>query len=250
MPQKAAKIAAVCKRECLAYFYSPIFYVAAVFVTFILGMTLNFYVQSMQGMEANLEYVVRGGGALLLIIAPMLTMRAFAEEFKQGTVEPLMTAPLTDWEVVLGKYFAAVLVMAALFVPSLVHTAIFYTVGDARPDTLQTLIFYGVLLVWAAFYAALGLFASVVTRDQVVAAIVAFAINIFFFAVGSWLGDTDFVKNHEGLKAAVDYVNVYTHLDTALRCIIDTRDVVYFASVIIFLLFVTVRMLESRKWRG
>ncbi|HHN46219.1 MAG TPA: hypothetical protein ENN09_02150 [Planctomycetes bacterium] len=246
------KTAAIFRRESLAYFFSPIFYVAATFVTFMTGIALNAIVKGRGGADADIGYVPEMGGMLLLFIAPMLTMRLFAEEYKQGTMETLTTAPVTDWQIVLGKYLAACAVMAAMFIPSLVHLGVFYAMGrgDASPDAVRTVILYAVLLTWGAFYAALGLAASAFTRDQVVAAVLGLAVNFAFLIVHWWLGEADFVKNREALKAAVDYVNFYSHLQPALRGIVDTRDIVYFAASIVFLLFVTVRVMESRKWRG
>lgn len=252
------KIGAIAKRECLAYFYSPIFYAAATFVTLIIGIVANAIVRHNGGIEADIGYVAEVGAMLLLFITPMLAMRLFSEEFKQGTVETLMTAPVTDWQVVLGKYLAGILVLIAMFVPSLVHLAVFYALGNSDPARgavtdpalIKTLILYGALIGIAAFYAAVGLMASALTRDQVVAALVGFGINFAFLIVHQWLGQTDFVKNSERLKAAVDYVNIYAHLTAAFRGIIDTRDVVFFVAAIVFLLFVTTRLVESRKWRG
>jgi len=246
------KTAAVCKRETLAYFYSPIFYVASTFITFMIGITIHSFIKGRGGFPADAGYITEMGGMLLLFITPILTMRLFSEEFKQGTVETLMTAPVTDWQVVLGKYFAAVVVISAMFIPALIHVVVMYAIstGASRPDTTKTIISLVVLVIWGGFYAALGLLASALTRDQVVAAVLGLAVNFGFLIIHWVLGETDFVKNHESLTKAVDYVNIYSHLEPALKGIIDTRDIIFFLGSIIFLLFVTVRVVESRKWKG
>ncbi|MBN1808449.1 MAG: ABC transporter permease subunit [Planctomycetes bacterium] len=242
------KILAICRREAFAYFYGPIFYVAATFLTFMIGFTFYQIVKHGSGIDANIGYITEMGGSLLLFITPMLTMRLFAEEYKQGTMESLMTAPVTDWQVVIGKYLAVCAVTMAMFLPMLVHVGVLYALG--KPAAATTLTLAAVLFVWGAFYAAVGLLVSAFTREQVVAAVLGLAANVVLWIVGFWLGQTDFVKRVEWLDKAVSYVGFYTHLEPALRGVVDTRDIVYFAGAIVFLLFATVRVLESRKWRG
>ena len=241
---------AIYTRELLAYFYSPMYYAVATAFLLLLGLAFYFSVgvSSPQAPPppAELSSVFHASVFFLTFIIPVVTMRLFAEEFRHGTIEPLMTAPLSDWQVVLGKYFAALTVFVALYLPTAVFAVTLFIVGEPDPGKMA-MGYVGVLLA-AGLFTAVGLLASTLTRDQVVAAILGIIFNLSFWLVNA-ATRFDRVRETEWLREALRYVVFYRHFDTMVSGVADSRDIVYFVSFIVFLLFVAVRVVESRKWR-
>lgn len=193
------------------------------------------------------EFVVRPFfsimSILLLIMLPMLTMRAFAEEKKSGTMELLLTFPVKDIEALLGKYFGCLgiyAVMLALTIPCILLLEWF---GDPE---LGVIIagYIGMLLVGSAFI-ALGLFMSSLSENQIVAAVLSFASLMVLYVIGfsaAYAGET--VGN------VMTYISITTHFETFAKGVIDTSDVNYYIIFTIFFLFLSMRSLESKRWRG
>jgi ABC-2 type transport system permease protein len=257
-------IFAITRRELRSYFSSPIAYAVLTVFLFLTGWYFDLLVGTFLQMDfaamrlaqagqrpppLNLnEVIVRGyfGFVLFflpLLLAPALTMRLFAEEKRQGTMELLLTSPITDLEIVLGKYLAALALVALMLLGTAVHIGFLYLWG--QPDTGPILAGYlGLFLVGAA-YLALGLLVSSLTENQIVAAVTTVAVNLLFFLIGF---SAQLVG--EGLGKVFEYASVITHFDDFQKGIIDSRDILYFVTLAGLGIFLTLRSVESLRWKG
>ena len=237
-------------RELRAYFFSPLAYVVLFFFLvvngFVFAMIISFLndPRSPAGRPLDLFF----GGTLffwllLLFFTPVLTMRLLSEELRSGSIEVLMTAPVTEGQVVAGKYLAALAFYLFLWLPTLAYAGVvaYYSEVDWGPILAGYL---GVLGIGALFL-AVGLFASAMTRSQLVAAIITFAMLIFLFSFGL----LENLVNSEPIREAFGYLNLWNHMDDFAKGIVDTRRLVYYLSGTLFFLFLTSRALEDRKWR-
>jgi ABC-2 type transport system permease protein len=246
------------RREFSAYFLSPIAYVVlAVFLAvtghlFYLTL-LQLTAQGPQGIEFPMQLMLGDEKFWLvyLFIPPLLTMRLFAEERGTGTLETLMTAPLRDWQVVLSKYIACYAFYVVLWLPTLVYLPVLldwnwhtHQAGiDPRPVWASYL---GVALAGAMFL-ALGLLVSSLARSQMVAALVSLFLSLLFIVVGIWRPEMD---PGSLLYRVLFFFSVPLHFYRDFsRGIVDSRHVILYASIALFCLFLTVRSLESRRWR-
>jgi ABC-2 type transport system permease protein len=178
-----------------------------------------------------------------LFLIPLISMRLFAEEKRQGTIELLITSPVHDTEIVLGKWLSAVLMYGALLVVLLADIAFLFVYGN--PDWRPFLTgFLGVLLQGAAIL-ALGTFISTLTKNQIVAGAIGFGLALVLWIL-SW--STSF--GNSPTVQVLNYLSIISHQDTFTRGIIDTKDLIYYLSVIFFGLFLTTRSLESLRWRA
>jgi ABC-2 type transport system permease protein len=237
-------------RELRAYFFSPLAYVVLFFFLlihgFIFAMILSFLndPRSPGGPPLTLFF----GGTLffwliLLFVGPVLTMRLLSEELKTGSIEVLMTAPVTEGQVVAGKYLAALAFYVFLWLPTLSYAAIlsYWSRVDWGPVAAG---YIGVLGIGALFL-AVGTFASALTKNQLISAILTFAILIFLFSPGLLAN----LVTNETAKKALGYLDLWQHMDELGKGIVDTRRLVYYISATLFFLFLTSRALEDRKWR-
>ena len=180
---------------------------------------------------------------VLLFVAPVLTMRLLAEERRSGTIEVLMTAPISEAQVVVGKYLAALVFYTLLWLPSLLYAAIIAAYGDVDWGPVAS-GYLGILGIGALFL-AIGVFASSLTRSQIVAALATFAILMVFFTFGLM----ESLFESPMLKEAFGYMNLWQHMEDFSRGIVDTRRMVFYVSVTAFFLFLSSRSLEAKKWR-
>ena len=252
--------ASLIRREIGAYFLSPIAYV--VIAVFLVVTGHLFYLTMDQlttrgpkGVEFPLQLMLGDEKFWLvfLFIPPLLTMRLFAEERSSGTLEMLMTAPLRDWQVVLSKYAAAFAFYLLMWLPTLCYLPVLFGAFnaegrvDARPIWSAML---GLILVGAMFL-ALGLFISSLVRSQLVAALISLFVSLVFIVTGFWKPDVDTASPvaHTFLSV-VRYFSVPMHFQQDFsRGLVDTRHLALYLSVTVFCLFLTVRSLESRRWR-
>src|SRR6195256_7016789 len=177
-------------REVSGYFYSPIAYIVLVFFLLVAGVDFYFQISFMN--QRPVQYSVEEAffnsvffWFAFVLIFPLITMRLFAEEFKLGTIEPLMTAPVRDWQVVLAKFFGALVFYIILWLPTLLYFWVFQTVThqSAANSTGAYLGAYLMLLLLGMFYLSVGCLASVLTKNQIIAAIISFCvITLLFFA--------------------------------------------------------------------
>jgi ABC-2 type transport system permease protein len=250
------------KREFLAYFYSPIAYVVIIIFMvisgffFYSGMALYAMVsfemsragQSIGPQELALaDFVLRplfsNLSIVMLMMMPLLTMRLFSEEMMTGSIELLYTWPLKDSEVLLGKYFAAVLMFVCMMAPTLSFTGLIWYYSD--PPWLTIACGYlGLLLLGSAFL-SLGLFVSTMTKNQIVSSAISFGALLVFWIISWAAGEKSGV-----LPDVLNYLSILRHYDQFSKGVIDTRDVIYYLSFIFLFLFLTFRSLESRSFRG
>jgi ABC-2 type transport system permease protein len=246
------------RREFSAYFLSPIAYV--VLAVFLAVTGHLFYLTLVQltaagpkGVEYPMQLMLGDEKFWLvyLFIPPLLTMRLFAEERSTGTLEMLMTAPLHDWQVVLSKYLACFLFYVVLWLPTLAYLPVLlnwdWHTREIHIDSWPVVASYLGLALAGAMFLALGLFVSSLVRSQMVAALLALFLSLGFIVVGIWRPEMD---TGSLLYRVLFFFSVPLHFARDFsRGIIDTRHLVLYVSVALFCLFLTVRSLESRRWR-
>jgi ABC-2 type transport system permease protein len=201
-----------------------------------LGQNLNITENVMRPLFSNMSVV-------LLFFIPMLTMRLFAEEKKSGTMELLLTYPVRDGEILAGKFLAATGLYVVLLALTLVYPGLvaYFTHVEWGPILTGYL---GLLLTGATFL-AIGLLISSLTENQIVAGFGTFGVLLLFWVIG-W--GSDFAGGK--MRTVLQYLSITEHMDTFSRGLIDTKDLVYYGSAIVLALFLTVRSLESKRWRG
>lgn len=241
---------AVLRRELRSYFFSPLAYILLTFFLAIQGYSFSVIVAYLSdprvpaGQPLELFFGQTIFTWLVLLFAgTFLPMRLISEELRSGTVETLLTAPVSETQVVVGKYLAALLFYLFLWAPTLVYVAIIraYTPVDWGPIAASYLAIVGI----GALFLAVGTFASATSKNQIVAAIVTFFALLVLFSIGLLEG----LVRGETAKAVLDHLNLWTHMDDFAKGIVDTRRVVYYLSGTAFFLFLTSRALAARKWR-
>jgi ABC-2 type transport system permease protein len=241
-------------REIRAYFYSPIAYIVLVFFLLVTGVDFYFQVSFMN--QRAVPYSVQEAffnsvffWFAFVLIFPLITMRLFAEEFKLGTIEPLMTAPVRDWQVVLSKYFGALVFYIILWIPTGLYFAVFQAVTH-QPAAGSSGAYFGgylMILLLGMFYLSIGCFASVLTKNQIVAAIISFATItlLFFFGLVSFI----LLDVSSETRQLLGYFSAIEQMGTLSRGEIDTRPMVLYLSMTIVMLTFTYQAFQSRKWR-
>ena len=242
------------RRELSAYFFSPIAYVIGslfllmVGVIFLWGVRIPFLKIDLQpvfcgGAESTLRPLFDVLAYGLVVVVPLLTMRLLAEEFHTGTIETLMTAPVTDAQVVLGKFLGAMGLYLVLLASTIVFLILVVIFG--QPDWGVAVLGYIGMILLGAAYVSVGLFASTLTRHQLVAGLVGIAI-LTFMTAGVYLLVLIVPAEH---AQTVGRLNMMTYFSDFSKGIFDTRSLVFFVSVTAFFLFLSVKVLESRRWR-
>jgi len=247
------------KKEMKSYFASPIAYLlltifAVIFGFFFYSATRFFVLQGMQmqmtgrGMPMDVnEYVIRplltNASVIGLFLIPMITMRLYAEEKRSGTIELLMTSPVRDLEIVLGKWLAALVLYAAILGISGINMGILFAFG--RPDWKPILVGFLGLLLQGGCLLAIGIFISTMTRNQIIAGGATFAVCLML-----WVLDWVSAYDQSAWGKIVSYLSVVTHFEPFAKGVIDSKDVVFYLSMIFFGLFLTTRSVESLRWRS
>ena len=241
-------------REVTSYFYSPIAYIVLIFFLLVSGVDFYFQVSFMN--QRPVQYSVQEAffnsvffWFAFVLIFPLITMRLFAEEFKLGTIEPLMTAPVRDWQVVLAKFFGALVFYLVLWIPTVLYFVIFQKITGhlAGNSTGSYLGSYLMLLLIGMFYLSIGCFASVLTKNQIIAAVISFcAITLLFF-----LGLVQFIllEVSSTTRELLGYFSAIEHMGTFSRGIIDSRPIVLYVSMTVLMLALTYQAFQTRKWR-
>lgn len=248
------QIPVLARRELRALFYSPIAYVVATIFLGLMGIFLYVWLASRRGpgMEAEASLYWPLGmitWIVLPFLAPILTMRLFSEEMRTGTIEVLTTAPVRDWEVVGAKFLAAFGAFCAMLTPTLIHLLSLYLVSERGPAIAPLVGSYMGLLLTASFFISLGVLASSLTSNQIVAAMLGFTFSFGFFMLGWFAPMSEWVQGSERRKALVQFVSYDWHFRRFSEGQIDTRGIIFFLSLTLFILFLTTRIFESRKWR-
>ena len=234
-------VQAVAWKEIQIYFGSPTAYIVGLIF---LALTGFFFAQDLGVAfpEASLSGFYEWAPVILILMAPALTMRLLAEEQKMGTIELLLTSPVRDWEVVLGKYLASLVFLLATLLLTLYYTLLL--IIFATPDMGPIYSGYLGLVLYSAASLSVGLLASTLTSNQIVAAVVAMGVLLALFFVGEASG----VAGGLG-STLINEIGIKSHFDDFERGVIDTKHIVYFVSLTTFFLFLTIRALESRRWR-
>lgn len=235
-------ILAIAQREIQAYFTSPMAYGVAVFFLFFSGLIFTFSMYQPQA-RAEMRGLLGSMVFLTLMMAPALTMSLLAQERSSGTVELLLTKPVKDREVVLGKYLAALGVYVAILVLTLPYPLVLAKYGDL--DWGPVWVGYLGLLLCAGAFLAIGLFASSLTRSQMAAAIICLGAFLFFWLIG-WVS---YLIGGEGsmwaeISKSISIFEIFSDFEKGL---VDSKNVVFFLSVAVFFLFLTTRVMELKR---
>jgi ABC-2 type transport system permease protein len=232
----------IARRELSSYFYSPIAYVAMFF--FLVACGALFWEDFRPGQPAAMRTIFEWMVWLLVLVIPILSMGLLAQEWATGTIETMMTAPVGETDMVLGKFFGSFGFFAVLLSPTLLYVILLRIFG--RPDYGPIVSGYlGILLVGALF-TAIGLFCSSLTRSQVVAAVSAIAILFVVTIIPWWAGSKTSLS---GFWRKVTDQGVFARYVDFSKGVIDLGDFVYFLAATAVFLFVTVKVLESRRWK-
>ncbi len=232
---------AVAWKEIQIYFSNPTAYIVGMMFLALSGF---FFARDLNDPfpQASLSNFFDGATIILILMAPALTMRLMAEEQKLGTIELLLTSPVRDWEVVIGKYVASFIFLIATVALTLYYTILLYVF--ASPDPGPIYAGYLGLALYGGAALSIGLLCSTLTSNQIVAAVVAMGILLVMFFADLASG------NISGTASTViSELSIRSHFDDFDRGVIDTKHVIYYLSVIAFFLFMSIRALESRRWR-
>ena len=249
----------IAKRDLGSFFNSPIFYVVStvflIIYSFMFFNILNFFsFQSFQarqlqamGMNLNLNEMViepslQNMSVILLMIIPIITMRSFADEKKMKTFRLLLSSPVHLREIILGKFLACMIVVAVMISISSYSVGFLFLLGEPEPGPIVT-GYLGILLM-AGCFVSVGIFASSLTDNQIVAAVLTFGFSLFMWVIG-WGAQAAGSTTGQVLQ----YLSIVDHLDRFLKGLVDTSDLVYYLSFILFSLFLCHRVLDSNRWR-
>lgn len=253
-------IIAIAQKELKAYFASPIAYVVIGFSSIMFGFffyTLLDYFdrismqagtgfggpESVNVNEMLISPLFLNVSVILLFTLPLITMRAYSEEKRSGTIELLLTAPLTDLQIVMGKFLGSLVLYAAMLAVTLIHIGFLFAFGN--PEWRPVATGYLGLLLMGGCFLSLGLFVSSLTKNQIVAGMATFAVFLMFWVI-NWIA----ASQGPTAQAVLNYLAITEHLSDFTRGVIDTRHFVYYLSFIAFSLFLTVRAVDSERWRG
>ncbi len=231
---------AIAWRETKAYFLTPTAYVVGSMFLVLTGIFFVFEVTSTFP-EATVRGLIEWSSFFMVFLSPLLTMRLLAEEQKLGTLELLLTAPVRDWEVVVGKYLAALLTMIVTVLMTLYYVLLIYWFGD--PDTGPVLSSYLGLVLYGSAALSVGLLASSLSSNQIVAAVVGTAALLtlsFLDAVAQLVSGV--------AREVLNGLSMDAHLVDFNRGVVDTSNIVYYVSITAVFLFMTVRLVETRRW--
>lgn len=254
------KIWPIFKKEMRLYFGSPVAWVVMTIFLFIAGYffysIFAFYtlasMQSAMNPQMSRELNVTDSvlrplfsnmSVILLLLMPLITMRLFAEERRSGTIELLLTYPVRDGAVLVAKYLSALALYALMLALTLVYPAIL--VYFTRVEWGPLLTGYLGLLLMGATFLGIGIFASSLTENQIVASITTFGTLLFLWVIG-W--SAEYVGGTWG--RVLSHLSLLDHFDTFARGVLDTKDVIYYLNVTILALFLSLRSLEARRWKG
>jgi ABC-2 type transport system permease protein len=243
------------KRELNSYFQSVIAYVVLGGSAFAQGIQFIFIVTAVTSSNYREQSVMQIFFTwplfwlILLVQVPLITMRVFSEEFKLGTIEMLLTAPVREWDVVLAKFFGALSFFLVLWLPITLDLISLQLFSNPPPPVYWSQIGLTALTLTlvGGFYVSLGVFTSVLTKNQIIAAVLCFALVFAAFGVAllRWIQHTD-----PTLLAWISYVSLPEHLENAVQGLFDTRPIVFYVTATAFMLMLTQRILQGRRLRA
>jgi len=256
-----SNIVAIAQKELKAYFASPIAYIViglwALMYGYFFVALMNFFVrQSMQmnqfgmqgpqAMNVNQQLIrplLQNVLILILFLMPMVTMRAYAEEKRSGTIELLLTSPLTDFQIIVGKFLGAMALYGCMLAVTLIHIGLLFLYG--RPEWKPIVTAYIGLLLMGGCFIAVGLFISSLTRNQIVAGMVTFAVFLMLWII-TWIGSF----SGPTVDKLTQYLSIVDHFDDFGKGVLDTTHIIYYVSFITFGLFLTAKSVDMERWRG
>jgi ABC-2 type transport system permease protein len=252
-------IVAIARKELRSYFASPIAYVVIGMFTFIFGYfyiaILNYFVQMSMQMGASgaggpvnvnqqmVRLLLQNAAVVILFVLPMITMRTYAEEKRSGTIELLLTSPLTDFQIIVGKFVGAITLYAVMLAVTLIHIGILFLYGN--PEWAPIASGYLGLLLLGGCFISVGLLVSSLTRNQIIAGMLTFGLFLVLWVI-DWIGSL----GGPTVGKIVSYLSITGHFDDFAKGVIDTTHVVYYLSFITFGLFLTAKAVDSERWRG
>lgn len=254
-------VLAIAQKEIRSYFASPIAYVVIGLFALLFGWffvaILNWFVQ--QGMQMSMgmgmgptsmnvnQQMIRplllNMTVVLLFVLPMITMRTYAEEKRSGTIELLLTSPLTDMQIILGKFFGALTLYATMLLVTLMYVGTLFFFGSPEWKPIVT-AYLGLLLMGGCFI-SVGLLISSLTRNQIVAGMLTFGVFLLLWVI-DWIG----AFAGPAVEPIVNYLSITQHFDDFAKGVLDTKHVVYYVSFMTFGLFLTAKSVDSERWRG
>ena len=250
---------AIADKELRSYFASPIAYILIGLFSLLFGWFFYVYLMAFNQQSQQMMQFGGGGGAnlnqmmirglfqntavIILFVMPMITMRTYSEEKRSGTIELLLTSPLTDLQIIVGKFLGALALYAAMLLVTMIYIGILFKIGEPewRPIAAGYL---GLLLMGGCFLSA-GLFISSLTKNQIVAGFLTFVTFLMLWII-SWIGES----SGPTTQAIVNHLSITQNFDDFARGVIDTKPVVYYLSFITFGLFLTATSVDSERWRG
>jgi len=235
-------IKTIFSKELKSYFNSPVAY-----IVMIVFMVISGFLFTMSFFQINIASMREFFGSffiqlvLFVVFIPAITMRSFSEEKKQGTLELLLTKPITDIELILGKYLSALTLVIITLSPTILYFIVIKMIGPIPFWPFLTSLLGYILM--SAFFIGIGVFVSSLTENQIIAFIVSVLICLFFFLLGKLL-----IVFPVSIVSIFEYLTTDYHLSNISRGVIDSRVLIYYFSMIFFTIFLTKVSLESRKW--
>jgi ABC-2 type transport system permease protein len=258
MARSVRNILTIAGKELRGYFASPIAWVMMGLFAIVFGWFFNVYLSffmqdamrsqfgappAMNVNERLIRPLLQNASVLVLFLLPMVTMRTYSEEKRSGTIELLLTSPVTDVEIILGKFLGSVGLFAALLGVTLLYVSVLFGLGE--PEWRPVFSGYlGLLLLGSCFLSA-GLFISSTTKNQMVAGAATFVIALMFWII-NWFSDSA----GPTIGPILNYLSITQHFDDFSKGVIDTKHVIFYLSFIAFGLFLTLKSVDSERWRG
>jgi ABC-2 type transport system permease protein len=251
----------ICRKELRSYFVSPVAYILLIMFGLIFGFffwnALGYFV--IEGMEMQMrgqmfamnlnEQIIRpllqNVSVVGLFFIPLITMRLFAEEKRTGTIELLTTSPITDMEIILGKWLAAMLLYGCMLLVTALNFVFLFKYG--HPDWKPLAIAYLGLYLQAGALLAVGTFISTLTKNQIIAGAVTFAVCLMLWVL-EWVSGGGFESSKWATVLA--YLSVITHYESFSKGMLSSKDAIFYVSLTFFGLFLTARSMESLRWRS
>jgi len=250
-------ITAIAGKELRSYFSSPMAYIVIGFFLLPFGVFFYLYLQSFVSrslqaaqfggpMNINqmvIRSVLQNASVIILFIMPMITMRTYSEEKRSGTIELLLTSPVSDVEIILGKFLGALGLYVSMLLMTLLYIAILFVYGN--PEWRPLFAGYLGLLLMGGAFVSIGLLISSTTNNQIVAGVVTFVVFLLLWIIG-WFADSA----GPTIGPITQYLSITEHFDDFSKGIIDSKHVIYYLSLITFGLFLTAKSVDTERWRG
>jgi ABC-2 type transport system permease protein len=249
----------ICRKELKSYFASPIAYILMAFFGLIFGfgfytatrdMVRYSFQAQMMGQMAQMnvnDQIIRPllgfASTIALFLVPMITMRTFAEEKSRGTIELLLTSPVKDTQIIMGKWLGAMLLYLCVLAMSIINIALLFAWG--KPDLKPVLVAYLGLILQGGCLLGIGVLISTTTRNQIIAGGVTFFVCLLLWLL-SWFTAFD----SSAVSSVVGYLSIVTHFENFGKGVIDLKDTIFYFSMMFFALFLTARAMESLRWRS